>query len=69
MAEAAIAGERVKSRCRLVVDSNRGVSVGTTFVGPGIVEAIHSAVVAIAGEVPVSRLPHPVPSFPTVGEV
>ena len=54
---------------RLVVDENRRVLVGATFTGPGTADLLHSATVAIAGEVPLERLWHAVPSFPTVSEV
>jgi hypothetical protein len=40
-----------------------------TFTGPDTQELLHSATVAIAGEVPLGRLWHAVPSFPTVSEV
>jgi dihydrolipoamide dehydrogenase len=40
-----------------------------TFVGPGISELLHSATVAVAGEVPVKRLRHAVACFPTVSEI
>ena len=36
---------------------------------PGVQELLHSATVAIAGEVPLERLWHAVPSFPTISEV
>ena len=52
-----------------MVDDARRVVVGATFTGPGLQELLHSATVAIAGEVPVDRLWHAVPSFPTVSEV
>jgi pyruvate/2-oxoglutarate dehydrogenase complex dihydrolipoamide dehydrogenase (E3) component len=52
-----------------VVDDARRVVVGATFTGPGLQELLHSATVAIVGEVPVDRLWHAVPSFPTVSEV
>lgn len=55
--------------CRLVVDTDRGVLVGATFVGPEVAELLHSATVAITGEVPVARLHHAVPSYPTASEV
>jgi pyruvate/2-oxoglutarate dehydrogenase complex dihydrolipoamide dehydrogenase (E3) component len=45
------------------------VVVGATFTGPGTADLLHSATVAIAGEVPLDRLWHAVPSFPTVSEV
>ena len=54
---------------RLVVDEGRRVIVGATFTGPGTADLLHSATVAIAGEVPLERLWHAVPSFPTVSEV
>ena len=52
-----------------IVDLDRGLLVGATFVGPDIAELLHSATVAIVGEVPVKRLWHAVPSYPTVSEV
>jgi dihydrolipoamide dehydrogenase len=52
-----------------VVDAARDVIVGATFTGPLIAELLHSATIAIAGEVPMSRLWHAVPSFPTISEV
>ena len=54
---------------RIVVDEDRRVIVGATFVGPGTADLLHSATVAIAGEVTLDRLWHAVPSFPTVSEV
>jgi dihydrolipoamide dehydrogenase len=52
-----------------VIDEARGVVVGATFTGPGLQELLHSATIAIAGEVTLDRLWHAVPSFPTVSEV
>ncbi|MBC6463219.1 pyridine nucleotide-disulfide oxidoreductase, partial [Actinomadura sp. HBU206391] len=40
-----------------------------TFTGPTMQELLHSATVAIVGEVPLDRLRQAVPSFPTVSEV
>ena len=40
-----------------------------TFVGPGVEELIHSATIAVAGQVPISRLWHAVPCFPSISEV
>ncbi|BAJ73665.1 pyruvate/2-oxoglutarate dehydrogenase complex, dihydrolipoamide dehydrogenase (E3) component [Microbacterium testaceum StLB037] len=56
-------------QARAIVDLDRGVLVGATFVGPDIAELLHSATIAIVGEVPVKRLWHAVPSYPTVSEV
>lgn len=56
-------------KARAIVDLDRGVLVGATFVGPDVAELLHSATIAIVGEVPVKRLWHAVPSYPTVSEV
>ncbi|MBT9606811.1 NAD(P)/FAD-dependent oxidoreductase [Microbacterium sp.] len=56
-------------RARAIVDLDRGVLVGATFVGPDVAELLHSATIAVVGEVPVKRLWHAVPSYPTVSEV
>lgn len=54
---------------KLVVDDERRVVVGATFTGPGIAELLHSATVAIAGQVTLDQLWHAVPAFPTLSEV
>jgi dihydrolipoamide dehydrogenase len=54
---------------RMVVDEDRKVVVGVTFVGPDVGELLHAATIAIVGEVPLDRLWHAVPSYPTVSEV
>ncbi len=56
-------------RARMVVDADRGYLLGVTFVGPGVEELIHSATIAVAGQVPISRLWHSVPCFPSISEV
>ncbi len=56
-------------RALLVIDEQRQVIVGATFVGPDVAELLHSATVAVVGEVPLGRLWHAVPSYPTVSEV
>ncbi|GGS79219.1 dihydrolipoyl dehydrogenase family protein [Streptomyces violaceus] len=58
-----------KGRARMVVDVEAEILRGVTLVGPGVGELIHSATIAVAGEVPVSRLWHAVPSYPTISEV
>ncbi len=54
---------------KLVIDAAREVIVGATFVGADTAELVHAATVAIVGEVPLERLWHAVPSYPTVSEV
>ncbi|MFL4908739.1 dihydrolipoyl dehydrogenase family protein [Streptomyces sp. MMS24-I2-30] len=69
VAGASLYGDGYKGRARMVVDLEDEVLRGVTFVGPGVGELIHSATVAVAGQVPVSRLWHAVPSYPTISEV
>ena len=52
-----------------VVDTERSLLVGMTLVGPGVGELIHAATIAVVGEVPLERLSHAVPSYPTIAEV
>ncbi|MFJ7071722.1 dihydrolipoyl dehydrogenase family protein [Streptomyces sp. NPDC098781] len=54
---------------RLVVDVDRDVLLGVTFVGPGVSDLLHSATVAVAGEIPLKRLRHAIACFPTVSEI
>ncbi|WP_336028795.1 dihydrolipoyl dehydrogenase family protein [Geodermatophilus sp. FMUSA9-8] len=52
-----------------VVDTEREVLLGVTFVGPAVAELLQAATIAVVGEVPISRLWHAVPAYPTVSEV
>jgi pyruvate/2-oxoglutarate dehydrogenase complex dihydrolipoamide dehydrogenase (E3) component len=52
-----------------VVDTEREVLLGVTFIGPAVADLLHAATIAIVGEVPISRLWHAVPSFPTTSEI
>lgn len=54
---------------RMVVDEDSKVIAGMTLAGPGVGEMIHAATIAVAGQVPLDRLWHAVPSYPTIGEV
>ncbi|MEU0073538.1 NAD(P)/FAD-dependent oxidoreductase [Streptomyces sp. NPDC006332] len=58
-----------RGRARMIVDLDREILLGVTFVGPGVGELIHSATIAVAGQVPINRLWHAVPSYPTISEV
>ena len=69
VAGAALHADGYAGTARMVVDEDRGVPVGFTFVGPGVAELLHSATVAVVGEVPIERLWHAVPSYPTISEV
>ncbi|NKY41404.1 pyridine nucleotide-disulfide oxidoreductase, partial [Cellulomonas septica] len=69
VAGASVASEDYPGAAQLVVDQARGVVVGATFVGPDAAEMLHAATIAVVGEVPLDRLWHAVPSYPTVSEV
>ena len=43
--------------------------VGATFTGPEVQDFLHAATVAVIGELPLERIAHAVPSFPTRSEV
>ncbi|WP_062987596.1 dihydrolipoyl dehydrogenase family protein [Nocardia anaemiae] len=58
-----------RGRARILIDPQRGTIVGATFVGAGVAELLHSATIAITGEIPLDRLWHAVPAFPTISEV
>jgi dihydrolipoamide dehydrogenase len=66
---ASLFADGYRGRARMVVDLDRGHLVGVTFVGAGVGELLHSATIAVAGEVPVERLWHAVPSYPTMSEI
>jgi dihydrolipoamide dehydrogenase len=52
-----------------VVDTEREVLLGVTFVGPGVAEMLQAATIAVVGEVPIARLWHAVPAYPTMDEI
>lgn len=56
-------------RARMVVDLDGRHLLGVTMVGPGVTELLHSATIAVAGQVPLDRLWHAVPCFPTISEL
>ena len=43
--------------------------LGATFVGPEVAELVQAATIAIVGEVPIARLWHAVPAYPTISEI
>ncbi len=58
-----------QGHAKMIVDEDRQVVIGATLIGQDVAELIHAFTVAIAGEVPLSRLGHAVPSFPTMSEI
>jgi pyruvate/2-oxoglutarate dehydrogenase complex dihydrolipoamide dehydrogenase (E3) component len=51
-------------RARMVVDEDHGYLLGVTFVGSDMEELINSTTIAVAGQVPVSRICRAVPCSP-----
>jgi len=45
------------------------VIVGATFTGIDVAESLHAATIAMVGEVPLQRIAHAIPCFPTRTEV
>ncbi len=62
-------GKGAEGRSRLVVDRADGTIAGATFTGPDVAEMVHGATIAVVGRVPLARLRHAIPSFPTRSEV
>lgn len=69
VAGAALHADGYSGRAGMVVDRSRNVLVGFTAVGPDVAELAQAAVIAIAGEVPLDRLWHAVPAYPTISEI
>jgi dihydrolipoamide dehydrogenase len=69
VAGAALFADGYRGTAIAVVDTEREVLLGVTLVGPAVGELIHAATVAVVGEVPLSRLWHAVPAFPTISEI
>ncbi len=69
VAGAGLHADGYQGRVRIVVDTDREVIVGATFVGAEVGEMLHAATIAVVGEVPIKRLWHAVPSYPTMSEV
>lgn len=58
-----------QGQARMIVDTEREVLLGVTFVGADVAELLQAATIAVTGEVPISRLWHAVPAYPTMNEV
>jgi dihydrolipoamide dehydrogenase len=69
VAGAALFADGYAGRAVAVVDTEREVLLGVTFVGPGVAEMLQAATIAVVGEVPIARLWHAVPAYPTINEV
>jgi pyruvate/2-oxoglutarate dehydrogenase complex dihydrolipoamide dehydrogenase (E3) component len=69
VAGAAVYADGYEGTAIAVVDTEREVLLGVTFIGAAVGEMIHAATIAIVGEVPIARLWHAVPAYPTISEV
>jgi dihydrolipoamide dehydrogenase len=69
VAGASLQADDYEGMARMIVDEKRGVVIGATFVGQDVAELIHAATIAIVGEVPLDRLWHAVPAYPTMSEI
>jgi dihydrolipoamide dehydrogenase len=68
-AGASFHGKGTDGTSRIVVDEDRRVIVGATFVGSDVAEWLHAATIAVVAEVSLDDLRHAVPAFPTRSEV
>ena len=62
-------GRDARGTSRLLVDEDRGVIIGATITGSEVPDFLQAATIAIVGEVPIDRLRHAVPAFPTRSEI
>jgi len=69
VAGASVLADGYTGQARAIVDLDTEVLLGVTFVGAGVGELLHAATIAVVGEVPISRLWHAVPSYPTLSEI
>ena len=68
-AGASFHGRNTPGTSRLVIDKDRRVVIGATFVGYQTAELLHSATIAVTAEVPLERLAEAIPAFPTRTEI
>jgi pyruvate/2-oxoglutarate dehydrogenase complex dihydrolipoamide dehydrogenase (E3) component len=68
-AGASFYGRGTAGTTRIVVDEDRKVIVGATFVGFEVADFLHAATIAVVGEVPLERLRHAVAAYPSRSEV
>jgi dihydrolipoamide dehydrogenase len=62
-------GRGAPGTSRLLIDRERRLVIGATFTGAEVADMLHAATIAIVGEVPLDRLRHATPAFPTRSEI
>ncbi len=68
-AGASFVGKGAPGTSRFVVDTERELLLGVTFVGPEVQDFLQAATIAVVGEVPLWRLAHAIAPFPTRSEL
>ncbi|MCG7286524.1 NAD(P)/FAD-dependent oxidoreductase [Cellulomonas sp. ACRRI] len=69
VAGAALHADGYRGRAGMVIDEQSHTLLGFTAVGPDVGELLHAATIAVAAEVPLHRLWHAVPAYPTMSEI
>jgi dihydrolipoamide dehydrogenase len=69
LAGSSVQADDYQGKARMVVDEKRGIILGVTFVGQDVSEMLQAATFAIVGEIPLDRLWHGVPAYPTMNEI
>jgi dihydrolipoamide dehydrogenase len=69
LAGSTIQADDYVGKARMVVDEKRKVVLGVTFVGQDVGELLQAATFAVVGEIPLDRLWHAVPAYPTMNEI
>jgi dihydrolipoamide dehydrogenase len=69
LAGATVTADHYQGRARAVIDAEHDVMIGVTFVGRDVGEMLQAATIAVVGKVPLKRLWHAVPAYPTLNEV
>jgi pyruvate/2-oxoglutarate dehydrogenase complex dihydrolipoamide dehydrogenase (E3) component len=69
LAGTAVQADDYSGKARMVVDEKRKVILGVTFVGQDVSEMLQAATFAVVGEIPLDRLWHAVPAYPTMSEI
>ena len=69
LAGTAVQADDYKGKARMIVDEKRKVILGVTFVGQDVSEMLQAATFAVVGEIPLDRLWHGVPAYPTMNEI
>jgi pyruvate/2-oxoglutarate dehydrogenase complex dihydrolipoamide dehydrogenase (E3) component len=62
-------GNGARGTSRFLIDEERQVIAGATITGSEVADFLHAATIAVVGEVPLGRLRHAIPAFPTRSEI